>query len=163
MPCKEYHTINMYQDTLRLQFNQFNLVYCFLQWQSFKSHVLYLCTCIYTYENKQNLCVYWNIEASALLTHQGYFVLFILVLLKFTERSYLYNLNPKEMSLSKIPNYYNGCINEDLSSYRPSWEAGWHVSLVPVTLKTSQSWMGTSPEGTMATAVKMSNTKVEEF
>lgn len=154
----------MYQDTLRLQFNQFNLVYCFLQWQSFKSHVLYLCTCIYTYENKQNLYVFIEILRQALFWPiRVTLFLFILVLLKFTERSYLYNLNPKEMSLSKIPNYYNGCINEDLSSYRPSWEAGWHVSLVPVTLKTSQSWMGTSPEGTMATAVKMSNTKVEEF
>lgn len=154
----------MYQDTLRLQFNQFNLVYCFLQWQSFKSHVLYLCTCIYTYENKQNVYVFIEILRQALFWPiRVTLFLFILVLLKFTERSYLYNLNPKEMSLSKIPNYYNGCINEDLSSYRPSWEAGWHVSLVPVTLKTSQSWMGTSPEGTMATAVKMSNTKVEEF
>lgn len=66
MPCKEYHTINMYQDTLRLQFNQFNLVYCFLQWQSFKSHVLYLCTCIYTYENKQNLYVFIEILRQAL-------------------------------------------------------------------------------------------------
>lgn len=107
MPCKEYHTINMYQDilisSLCLQFNQFNLVYCFLQWQSFRSHP-HAFTHMKRVYTEAEITIYMCLlkgKASALLSHQGYFVLFILVLLKFTERSYLYNLNPKEMSLSK--------------------------------------------------------------
>lgn len=51
----------------------------------------------------------------------------------------------------------NDCVVLDLLSPRSSWEQGWHVSVVAVTIKRSPSWMGTSPQGTIATAVKMSN------
>lgn len=50
----------------------------------------------------------------------------------------------------------------DLLSPRSSWEQGWHVSVVVGTTKKkcqSWSWMGTSPQGTIATAVKMSNAR----
>lgn len=65
----------------------------------------------------------------------------------------------KETVHGSVPNDCNDCILGDLLSPQSSWERGWHVSAVAVTIKRSQSWMGTSPRGTMATAVKMSNVR----
>lgn len=47
----------------------------------------------------------------------------------------------------------------DLLSPRSSWEQERHVSSVALPIKRSQCWMRTSPQRTMATAVKMSNAR----
>lgn len=86
---------------------------------------------------------------------------FILVVTTFTEGSSLQctDVPDKETVHGSVPNDCNDCILGDLLSPRSSWEQGWHVSVVAMTIKRSQSWMGTSPQGTMATAVKMSNVR----
>lgn len=67
----------------------------------------------------------------------------------FTEGSPLQctDVPHKEKVHGSVPNNSNDCILGDLLSPRSSWEQGWHVSVVAVTIKKEPVLDGNKPSG----------------
>ena len=68
-----------------------------------------------------------------------------MVVIHFTERSSLQctDVPDKEKDHGTVPDDCNDCILRDLLSPRSSWEQGWHVSVVAVTIinkRVSPGW-----------------------